>query len=169
MAGCWIGGRQVILLSLVSKYNNEISMKIYFACSITGGRKDVPYYQAIVRFLLARGCLVPTASLADDGVVALEESASPAEVYARDVLWITESDGLIAEVSTPSHGVGYELGYALSIGKPVLCLFQENHRISKMITGNPDRNLLVLRYSSLDDLQKRIDEFLVTLSRRKVC
>lgn len=111
---------------------------------------------------------MPTASLADEGVIALEESASPAEVYARDVLWITESDALIAEVSTPSHGVGYEIGYALSIGKPVLCLFQDNRQISKMITGNPDQNLLVLRYSSFNDLQKRIDEFLGTLSLKTV-
>ncbi|HNB51303.1 MAG TPA: hypothetical protein PK530_05150, partial [Anaerolineales bacterium] len=58
------------------------------------------------------------------------------------------SEVLIAEVSTPSHGVGYEIGYALGLGKRVLCLHREGARVSKMITGNPDPNLTVCAYTS---------------------
>ena len=36
--------------------------------------------------------------------------------------YIKACDALIAEISTPSHGVGYEIGYALNLDKPVLCL-----------------------------------------------
>ncbi|MDR3682970.1 MAG: hypothetical protein P4L11_04495, partial [Geothrix sp.] len=42
---------------------------------------------------------------------------------------------VIAEVSTPSHGVGFEIAYALERGRPVLCLAREGVRVSKMLTG----------------------------------
>ena len=78
--------------------------------------------------------------------MALEAVIDPLEVYTRDVTWIRASDVLIAEVSVPSHGVGYEIGFALGLGKPVLALYQEGRKVSKMISGNPDPNLLVRRY-----------------------
>jgi len=87
-------------------------MNIYFACSITGGREFEPVYQAITRALLADGHVVPTAHLADPGVTALEAVVSPRAVYERDVAWIEACEALIAEVSTPSHGVGYEVAFA---------------------------------------------------------
>jgi len=116
-------------------------MNIYFACSITGGREFEGVYQDLIAALLADGHEIPTAHLADSGVAALEAKVSPQEVYARDVAWIEAADALIAEVSVPSHGVGYEVGYALNAGKPVLCLAQEGRKVYKMITGNPHPRL----------------------------
>ena len=116
-------------------------MNIYFACSITGGREFEAVYQQLAAALLADGHSVPTAHLADPGVVQLEAVVPAGEVYERDVAWIRAADALIAEVSVPSHGVGYEVAYALQAGKRVLCLAQAGRKVSKMITGNPDRNL----------------------------
>jgi len=121
-------------------------MKIYFACSITGGREFESVYQVITQALAEDSHDVPTAHLADPGVMSLESIIDPLEVYARDIAWIRDSEALIAEVSVPSHGVGYEIGYALGLGKPVLAVHQEGRRVSKMISGNPDPNLLVLAY-----------------------
>ena len=123
-------------------------MNIYFACSITGGREFEGVYQDLTAALLADGHEVPTAHLADSSVVQLEGMVSPLEVYERDVKWIEEADALIAEVSVPSHGVGYEVGYALYAGKRVLCLSQQGRKVSKMISGNPDSNLLVRTYQN---------------------
>lgn len=123
-------------------------MNIYFACSITGGRKDEQVYRAIVEDMLAHGHTVPTAILASPEVVALEEVADPGDVYARDIAWIENCDALVAEVSTPSHGVGYEIGYALSIGKPVFCCYRQEVPVSKMILGNPHPNLHTMSYQS---------------------
>lgn len=135
-------------------------MNIYFACSITGGRNDEAVYQTLVDALVADGHTVPTASLAQSNVVWLEQIESPAEIYARDVVWIRACDVLIAEISTPSHGVGYEIGYALGLGKRVLCLHREGARISKMITGNPDPNLTVRAYHSPEEGVALMREFL---------
>ncbi|PIV71081.1 hypothetical protein COW57_01560, partial [Candidatus Roizmanbacteria bacterium CG17_big_fil_post_rev_8_21_14_2_50_39_7] len=43
-------------------------------------------------------------------------------IYDRQQKRIEDSDLVIAETSKPSHGVGGEIVYALSLGKPVLAL-----------------------------------------------
>jgi hypothetical protein len=121
-------------------------MNIYFACSITGGREFEPVFQAIVTGLEADGHVIPTSHLASSEVISLEKVVSPQDVYLRDIQWIDQADLVIAEVSTPSHGVGYEVAYALSIGKPVLCLCQQGQAVSKMLTGNTHANILVQAY-----------------------
>jgi hypothetical protein len=123
-------------------------MNVYFACSITGGRQDELIYQKLVDTLQQGGHHVPTALLASPDVMPLEGVVSPEDVYARDVRWITECDFLLAEVSTPSHGVGYEIGYALSLGKRVLCLYRKGRKVSKMILGNPHPQLSVKPYET---------------------
>jgi nucleoside 2-deoxyribosyltransferase len=134
-------------------------MNIYFACSITGGREFESVYQAIVSALVRDSHEVPTAHLAAAGVIALEAVIDPHEVYSRDITWICASDVLIAEVSAPSHGVGYEIGFALHLGKPVLALYQEGRKVSKMISGNP--KLLVRAYQNPEQSIERIREFLL--------
>ena len=121
-------------------------MNIYFACSITGGRQYERVYQDLTAALLADGHTVPTAHLADSNVMAVEAAVSARAVYERDLIWIRAADALIAEVSVPSHGVGYEIGFALNAGKPVLCLYQAGRKISKMISGNTHPNLRLVVY-----------------------
>jgi hypothetical protein len=133
-------------------------MNIYFACSITGGRQDEPQYQKIVDFLLTQGHEVPTVSLASEEVIIFEGIVEPTDVYQRDTDWIRSCDILIAEVSTPSHGVGYEIGYALQLDKPVVCLHRENILVSKMIIGNPDPNLKIFAYPSIEEAISFLDD-----------
>lgn len=135
-------------------------MNIYFACSITGGREFEAVYQAITRALLEAGHDVPTAHLASGTVLEMEAIVEPREVYTRDVAWIQACDSLIAEVSVPSHGVGYEVGLALSLEKPVLCLYQEGQRISKMITGNNHPSLTVKAYRDVKQAVSHLRTFL---------
>ena len=135
-------------------------MNIYFACSITGGRAFEAAYQVITRALLADQHEVPTAHLAESNVMALERVIDPRGVYERDVAWIRSCDALIAEVSVPSHGVGYEIGFALEQSKPVLCLAQEGLAVSKMITGNPHPALQMKYYQNVAEGIALIREFL---------
>jgi nucleoside 2-deoxyribosyltransferase len=141
-------------------------MNIYFACSITGGREFEAVYQTIVQALAEDRHIVPTAHLAQTGVTALEAVIEPQDVYTRDVAWIRECDVLIAEISVPSHGVGYEIGFSLALGKPVLALHQDGKKVSKMISGNPDPNLLVRCYSTPEQAVLEIRNF---LNKHKLC
>ncbi len=135
-------------------------MNIYFGCSITGGRQDEEMYRRLVAFLLAEGHEVPTAHLSGADVMALESVVAPRDVYERDVAWVRGCDALVAEVSTPSHGVGYEIALALSLGKPVICCYRTGRRVSKMITGNSHPELRLLPYSTVEELTAGLSSLL---------
>ena len=138
-------------------------MKIYFACSITGGREDEDTYQKMVGMLLSMGIEISTAHIAKTGIEEIDAREDPYDIYFRDVTWIEESDLLIAEVTTPSHGVGYEIGYALELNKPVLCLYQKHVIVSKMILGNPHPLLRVEPYSDLNEVEETLRKYLVEI------
>lgn len=142
-------------------------MNVYFSCSITGGRQDEAVYQSIVAALLAAGHEVPTAHLSDPSVTVLEAQVSPEEVYQRDIAWIEACDAVVAEVSTPSHGVGYEIAAALYLGKPVLCCFAAGRVVSKMITGNSHPGLQVCPYRSPGEAAAAVEEFLAGVAARQ--
>jgi 2'-deoxynucleoside 5'-phosphate N-hydrolase len=137
-------------------------MQVYFAGAIMGGRENLPVYQHIVAWLQAAGHEVPSAHVADPAVLS-RESALSREVYERDVAWIETSDAMVAEVSTPSLGVGYEVGYGLRRGLPVLCLYRRGLSVSKMITGNPAPTLVVATYSDLTEIDARLAAFLTSV------
>jgi len=140
-------------------------MKIYFACSISGGRKDEVIYQKIVKVLISMGIEVPTEHIAMTGVEKIDGQEEAIDIYRRDIKWIEESDLLVAEVSTPSHGVGYEISYALELGMPVLCLHNKKAVVSKMITGNPHPRLTVLSYSDKQEAEKLLRNHLSEFRR----
>lgn len=135
-------------------------MNVYFACSITGGREFESVYQEIVAALLSDGHEIPTSHLAQAEVMENERMLAPRDVYERDVNWIRNCDMLIAEVSVASHGVGYEIAFALGLGKRVLCLYQSDRRVSKMITGNSDNGIKVVPYSTLNDAIRQARNFI---------
>ena len=66
-------------------------MKIYFACSISGGRRDEKIYQHLVKVLEDNGVEVPTAHIAETGIEEVDALESPQDIYERDVNWIRES------------------------------------------------------------------------------
>ncbi len=138
-------------------------MNIYFACSITGGRTDEPTYRIIVDALLSDGHTIPTAHLSQQDVFQFETVVQPVEVYTRDTNWIDECDVLIGEVSTPSHGVGYEIAYALHHGKHVLCIYKYGNPVSKMLTGNTHPKICVKSYHNSNEMVQIIRDFMEEL------
>ncbi|NTU62020.1 MAG: deoxyribonucleoside 5'-monophosphate N-glycosidase [Chloroflexi bacterium] len=140
-------------------------MKIYFSGSISGGREHEVIYQHLVAHLQAQGHVVLSAHVADPVALEAEKDLPPHEVFERDVNWVRDCEAMIAEVSTPSLGVGYEYGLAVQLGKPVLCVYRSGVRLSKMITGNSAPNLSVTTYSSDVELDEQVEVFLKNLTR----
>lgn len=138
-------------------------MNVYFSCSLTGGRQDEAVYAELVDHLLEAGHEVPTAHLARPEVMQLERVVNPEEVYSRDIEWIDGCQAMVAEVSTPSHGVGYEIAYALNQDKPVLCLYEQGRPVSKMITGNSSAGIQVASYEELGQALEILDKFLESI------
>jgi nucleoside 2-deoxyribosyltransferase len=141
-------------------------MNIYFSCSITGGRAEEENYQALVAEMLALGHVVPTAHLSQSDVLELEKKSQPTEIFTRDMSWLQNCDVVVAEVTTPSHGVGYEIAIALTLGKPVLCCYQKERKVSMILTGNSSPYLTMAAYSSIEEAKMAIREFLSRNSRQ---
>lgn len=134
-------------------------MKIYFAASMYGSFEDEEWYFQIVTFLKRYGAEVLTENRKDAESPELGEKEMSVLVYERDVKWLGDADVMIAEVTTPSLEVGYEIGLAESLGKPILCFFRKhNHNVlSPMIAGNS--NVVVRQYESQLDIEKYIKYF----------
>ena len=135
------------------------SMKIYFAGSIRGGRDDAELYLGIIKHLQTHGQVL-TEHIGDKKLKVLgEDGLTDDYIHKRDLAWVIESNALVAEVSTPSLGVGYEIGRAVEMKKPVLCIYrpQEGKRLSAMIAGCND--VLKANYRNLDEATWVIDYF----------
>jgi 2'-deoxynucleoside 5'-phosphate N-hydrolase len=136
-------------------------MKIYFAGAIRGGREDAALYLEIVTRLRAYGeVLTEHVSAAD--LTALGEALDDRAIYERDLTWLKEADCLVAEVTTPSLGVGYEIGKVTEWRRPVLCLYRpgEPRKLSAMISGADGVQLK--EYQGLENLTEIFDEFFAT-------
>ena len=134
-------------------------MKIYFAGSIRGGREDAALYLGIINFLKNFGEVL-TEHLGDMTLSDLgDDGPSDKFIHDRDLGWLQSADILIAEVTTVSMGVGYEIGRAVESGKKVLCLFRPDsgRNLSAMIAGCHE--LTIEEYGTLDEAKGHISDF----------
>ena len=134
--------------------------KVYFAGSIRGGRQDAALYGEMIAYLEKKGCRVLTEhvgleSLQTEG----ERTMTEEEIFQRDMAWLTESDLVVAECTTPSHGVGYELARARDMGKTVHIFYDLGRgRLSAMLAG--DDRFILHPYLSKEEVFKALDHIM---------
>lgn len=135
-------------------------MIIYCAGPIKGNTTYQENYSEIVRIVESMG---HTALSEKSSKFSSTMLLSDKQIYTRDIKWIDGSKILIAEVSGPSLGVGFEISYALFTKKmPVLAVYHDQAvRISSMITGCTNPLLQVMKYSNVDQLTSLIKDFIV--------
>ena len=128
-------------------------MRIYFAGSIRGGRADEALYLDIIDRLQDYGTVL-TEHVGDASLEEGGENTADCDIHDRDLDWLRSADVLVAEVTTPSLGVGYEIGRAVEWGKRVICLYRpsDGKRLSGMIAGC--NHLTVHHYSKIADLDR---------------
>ena len=135
-------------------------MKIYFAGAIRGGRDDAEFYFNIIHHLEKFGVIltehVGNTELSEKGEISQTDN----DIFHRDLNWLQSADVVVAEVSTPSLGVGYELGIAEKLKIPILCLYRpiKGKRLSAMINGNEKFHCQA--YQNFDEVKIHINNFL---------
>lgn len=133
-------------------------MKIYFAGSIRGGREDASIYKVIVDNLIKKGEVltehIGNESLSNQG----EEGFTEKFIHDRDINWLLSADIMIAEVTSPSIGVGYEIGRAIENNIPVHVLFRatQGKKLSSMIVGQ--EKITIYEYSRIEEIPIIVDE-----------
>lgn len=134
-------------------------MNIYFAASIRGGRDDEEIYKQIIETLRFFGTVL-TEHFGNKEIQASAGTGKDVHaIYKQDMDWVTAADVIVAEVTQPSLGVGYEIGRAEAMGKRILCLYREtpDRSLSAMISGNP--KLHVKTYISIAEVEHILQEF----------
>lgn len=123
-------------------------MKIYFCGSIRGGRDLAQSYARIIGILQTYGTVLTEHVGSDEVIQNKDRVLSDAEIHDRDLGWIVESDLLVAEVTIPSLGVGYEIGRAIEMGKAVLCIYDagSGKPLSAMIAGSDKVELKLYKH-----------------------
>ncbi len=131
--------------------------KVYFAGSIRGGRQDAALYGEMIAYLENRGCRVLTEHVGLESLqMEGERTMTEEEIFRRDMAWLTESDLVVAECTTPSHGVGYELARARDMGKTVHIFYDVNRgRLSAMLAG--DSSFILHPYISKEEVFEALD------------
>ena len=133
-------------------------MKIYFAGSIRGGRGDSSLYLKIIEYLKNFGEVL-TEHVGDNLITSRgENTLDDTAIHDRDMDWLIEANIIIAEVTNPSLGVGYEIGRAIQYNKKIMCLYREleNTKLSAMISGSD--KVINIKYNNLEDLKLLIDK-----------
>ena len=135
---------------------------IYFAGSIRGGRDDTAIYAEIIGKLKKFG-RVFTEHVGSAELTAGGEPGSARDIHDRDLNWLKTSDIIVAEVTTPSLGVGYEIARATEWKKTVLCLFRNGagKSLSSMIAGCP--GVTVREYATVADTDAILEDFFSVL------
>lgn len=138
-------------------------LNIYFAGAIRGGREDAALYARLIDFLDNFG-VVLTGHVGNDALLEQEKSMTEAEIYERDMAWMRQADIVIAETTTPSLGVGYEIAVAEKMGKEIFCLFKpgQGHTLSAMISGCPA--LTVKSYDNAEEAEELLRNFFAVVT-----
>jgi len=135
----------------------KTNRNIYFAAAITGGRMNQPHYAEIVEILEQYGTVfskhVADKSLGEYG----ETDIGKEEIHARELERLTQSDIIVAEVTTSSLGVGYLIAQAVSQHKKVIAIYngEDSMKLTAMIAG--DKNIDVRLYKTKEDLVRIFD------------
>lgn len=128
-------------------------MTFFFAGSIRGGRQQQPMYEFLVSELNHIGQVL-NPHIADELVSNFGETdVTKKQIYTRELQRLAQCDVFIAEVTTPSLGVGYLIAQALQLQKRVICFYQgtDTFKLSAMIKGN--EHVEVFAYSTQEELQ----------------
>lgn len=132
-------------------------LKIYFAGSIRGGREQIDIYQQMITYLSTYGQVL-TEHVGKESITKKGEAGmNDVEIYRRDIYWLKSSDIVVAEVSNPSLGVGFEIAKAIELHKQVICFYrkQAGQRLSAMIAGCTE--VKVFEYDNFEDFKARVD------------
>lgn len=110
-------------------------MIVYFARSIRGKRSVANnYYYLIPSYILESGNDLASSKGLPKEIQDIKETDE--FIFKRDTYWLDQSECIIADVSNPSLGVGFEIAYGFYERKiPIIPIAYKGSKVSAMISG----------------------------------
>lgn len=134
-------------------------MKIYISGSIYGGTQKIETYKILIKELEKYGEVLDK-QVADENTIANEAFQSDEEIYTDLEEKLKIADIIFAEVSIPSLGVGYELGFADKLNKKIIAIYDQNYteKVSTMIRGN--KRIELIPYKDIKEITDNLEKIL---------
>ena len=134
-------------------------MKIYVSGSIYGGTEKIETYKILVEELEKYGEVL-TKQIADPNTIKNEVNQKDEDIYTDLENKLINCDLVFAEVTIPSLGVGYELGYADKLGKKIIAIYdcQYTKKVSTMIRGNS--KIKLIPYKDINEIINKLEDLL---------
>jgi len=114
----------------------------------------LPVYIQIVEILKKQGHTVMSEHVASVDLEKIEAKITDEEIFNNDIGYVNECECLVADVTTPSIGTGYEICYAVLKGKQVLCIYRDDANVSAMVRGN--KYIVSVSYKNMEELEKTL-------------
>ncbi len=134
----------------------------YFVASVQGKENWDSQYQLIANILAKLKCDVSTTmlELTQKDIEKMNDEQFKSHLLDSQ-RYIKDNDIFIAEVSSSSSHVGYEVGYAVAHAKPVLLLRHDtaSHHTAPAFRGNPSKLVTLSMYNE-KNLESKIKAFL---------
>jgi hypothetical protein len=139
-------------------------MIIYCSSPFGGDTSDQKLHQELIKYIEN---LEHTVLSAHSGKFSSSIPLTEKQMYKRSLKWIDGSKLMIAEISGPSIGVGFEISYAIFKRKiPVLVLCTEDFQnISSMLYGCDSPLLTLRKYKNIDDMKSIVKTFISKIDR----
>lgn len=134
-------------------------MKIYVSGSIYGGTQKIDTYKILIEELEKYGEVLDK-QIADPNTIANEVYQKDEDIFNDLEEKLIIADVLIAEVSIPSLGVGYELGFADNHNKKIIAIYDKNYtpKVTTMIRGN--KRIKLIPYQRIEEITNNLDKLL---------
>ena len=134
-------------------------MKIYVSGSIYGGTQKIDTYKILIEELEKYGEVLDK-EIADPNTIANEVYQKDEDIFNDLEEKLIIADVLIAEVSIPSLGVGYELGFADKHNKKIIAIYDKNYtpKVTTMIRGN--KRIKLIPYQRIEEITNNLDKLL---------
>src|SRR5438067_586788 len=119
--------------------------KIYVGCSLTHAPEEFKQGIIALKQQLSKQHII----LEFLGLV----NGTSEEVFEHDTNCVKQCDLFIAECSHPSIGLGYELGTALALDKPVLAVAHKDAKVTRLVLGVTHPKYTFRRYDDMEEIQ----------------
>lgn len=137
-------------------------MKVYFSASNDVGYQRKIFYKKIISLLKTNGLTVEQSIVSHPSKKNLILPYEFNDVYNSVLKKIDNSDVLVADISDPSGGVGYQVYHAFYSKKPIIIIYSRDSlsNPSVIIRGIKSKKVNILEYSDFADLEKKLDDAL---------
>ena len=135
-------------------------MKIYVSGSIYGGTQKIDTYKILIEELEKYGEVL-NKEIADPNTIANEVYKKDEYIFKDLEEKLIIADVIVAEVSIPSLGVGYELGFSDKLNKKIIAIYDKNYteKVTTMIRGN--KRITLIPYQRIEEITNNLDKLLV--------